>query len=101
MLQHDQKFLQLLDERSHEAGIDPISLELAVADSYRSLLEREQGRSGAGRRTFTYFSRLPVNCPNLLSLPGIRMIIPNDYAKVDQLALEALYQYWGIVYVRI
>ncbi|KAL3145158.1 hypothetical protein ABBQ38_001759 [Trebouxia sp. C0009 RCD-2024] len=93
MLQHDEKFLQLLHQRSRDEGIDPLNLELAVADSYRSLAEREGGQYG----------RWPYNCPKCLrhkSLFGINMIIPNGYAKVDRIALEALYQYWGIMYVR-
>ncbi|KAL3145277.1 hypothetical protein ABBQ32_001015 [Trebouxia sp. C0010 RCD-2024] len=103
MLQHDERFLELLRQRSRDEGIDPLSLELAVADSYRSLTEREAGQFGAGKWPYKHTTQLPVSHPPKYvrnkTLFGINMIIPYDYAKVDQIALEALYQYWGIMYV--
>lgn len=101
MLQHDERFLSLVREKSHDADIDQLSLELAVADSYRSLVEREGAARTPKLRHFC--QPKPVHCQRFVghaSQPSINMIIPSNYATVDQIALEVLYQYWGIMYVR-
>lgn len=101
MLQHDSTFLQLLATRSREAGIDQFTLESAVADTYHNLVEHEEGRFQRRRRSAIQCSTRVVASPSngaiqTESLPGITMIIPSNYQKVYQIALQSLYQYWGI-----
>ena len=103
MLQHDSSFLQLLATISREAGIDQFTLESAVADTYLHLAEQEEemSRSKRGRRpAFTHSFRVVSSPSNGAvqkeSLPDITMVIPSNYQKVYQIALQSLYQYWGV-----
>ena len=101
MLQHDSTFLQLLATKSCEAGIDQFTLESAVADTYHNLVEQEEGMFKRGRRpAFTCSSRVIASpfksAIQTETLPDITMVIPSNYQKVYQIALQSLYQYWGI-----
>lgn len=101
MLQHDSTFLQLLATKSHEAGIDQFTLESAVADTYHNLVQQEEGMFKRARRpAYTCSSRVVASrsegAEQMESLPDITMVIPGHYQKVYQIALQSLYQYWGI-----
>ena len=92
MLQHDQRFRQLLAAEAQGAGRDPIALEWAVADTCRHLKEYESLYSGARRRQA--YRLTSEGCHT--KTDKVTMIIPCNYQKVYQIALEALYHYWGI-----
>lgn len=102
MLQHDSTFLQLLAMQSHEAGIDQFILESAVAGIFRDLLEQEESawRFKRRRPAFICSSVMQASCfigaTQEERLPNITMVIPNNLKKVDQVALQSLYQYWGV-----
>lgn len=102
MLQHDSTFLQLLALKSHEAGIDDFILESAVAGIYRDLAEREEStwRFKRRRPVFICSSAAQASCLSGATqeerMPSITMVIPSDLKKVDQVALQSLYQYWGV-----
>ena len=103
MLQHDSTFLQLLAMKSREAGIDQFILESAVAGIHRYVVEQEES-------AWLFNSRRPAficsSAPQALRwlngetqeerMPDITMVVPSNFGKVDQLALQSLYQYWGV-----
>ena len=101
MLQHDSRFRQLLDETANRAGIDRFWLECTVADTYRYFVQHEAAKCGRGRRPAFEYSSLvtssrPCSSGMQKTLPDVTLIIPGYLFKFQQIALESLYQYWGI-----
>ena len=92
MLQHDQRFRHLLAAEAHAAGRDPMVLEWAMADTYRSFKEHGSLQYGAKRREA--YRLTSYYCHN--NTFGVDMIIPSNYPKMYQIALKTLYHYWGI-----
>ena len=90
MLQHDTRFRQLLAARANTANLDLIELECVIADSYRNAQAYDE--------LFTSCSEAykPASGKSAREAVSVEMTIPGNYGKIYQIALDTLYQYWGI-----